>query len=91
MRTYYSPPYEGQARPTVVFSVTDTGIGIAPENKNKIFSKFEQIESIENHSVGTGLGMPICKQIIEDGHSGQIWFDSEINVGSTFCVQLPVS
>lgn len=72
-------------------SVRDTGIGISPENIHKVFSKFEQIESVEYHSQGTGLGMPICQQIIELGHAGQIWIESELGVGTTVHVTLPIN
>ncbi|MBN2712024.1 MAG: PAS domain-containing protein [Planctomycetes bacterium] len=76
---------------TITVSVKDTGIGIAPENLNRVFSKFEQIENIDHHSVGTGLGMPICKQIIEEGHGGKIWIESELNVGTTVFFKIPIS
>jgi signal transduction histidine kinase len=74
----------------VEVAVSDTGMGIAPEDIHKVFSKFEQIEKIDHHSVGTGLGMPICKQIVEEGHGGRIWIDSELGVGTTvhFCLPL---
>lgn len=82
-------PFEHQAVPTVTVSVRDTGCGIAPENLDRVFSKFEQIENIDHHSVGTGLGMPICKQIVEEGHGGQIWIESEVGVGTTVLFRIP--
>lgn len=91
LKTVESPPFPGKTVPTVTVSVTDTGIGIAPEDLNKVFSKFEQIENIDHHSVGTGLGMPICKQIIEEGHGGEIWIESEVGVGTTVSFRIPVS
>ncbi len=91
VRTFASPPLEGQAAPTITFEVEDTGCGIAPENLNRVFSKFEQIESIDHHSIGTGLGMPICKQIIEEGHAGKIWIESEVGRGTHVFCRLPVS
>lgn len=72
-------------------SVQDTGIGIAQEDIHKVFSKFEMVEKMDHHSVGTGLGMPICKQIIEEGHAGKIWIESEVGVGTTFLFRLPLS
>ncbi len=72
-------------------SVTDTGMGIAPEEIHKVFSKFEMVEKMDHHSVGTGLGMPICQQIIDEGHAGKIWIDSELGVGTTFTFRIPVS
>ena len=81
---------EGGTGAMLEVSVSDTGMGIAPEDVHKVFSKFEQIEKIDHHSVGTGLGMPIVKQIIEEGHAGTIWLESEVNVGTTFFFRLPV-
>ena len=72
-------------------SVHDTGIGISPENIHKVFSKFEQIENVEYHSQGTGLGMPICLQIIETGHAGRIWIESELGKGTTVHFCLPMT
>jgi len=70
--------------------VVDEGIGIAPENAAKVFSKFEQIEDVRKHSVGAGLGMPIAKLIIEDGHGGTIGFSSAgLGHGCTFYFILP--
>ncbi len=86
-----TPPEEGQQVATVTVSVADTGIGIAPEDLNRVFSKFEQIEHIDHHSTGTGLGMPICKQIIEEGHAGKIWIQSEVDKGTTVCFRIPIS
>ncbi|MHC4871025.1 MAG: ATP-binding protein [Planctomycetota bacterium] len=75
---------------SIEVSVTDTGIGIAPEDIHKVFSKFEMVEKMDHHSVGTGLGMPICKQIVEEGHAGKIWIESEVGAGTTFLFRLPI-
>jgi len=91
IRASLADPFEEQLVKTLLVSVTDTGIGIAPENLNRVFSKFEQIENIDHHSVGTGLGMPICKQIVEEGHSGIIWIESEVGVGTTIYFRIPLS
>jgi len=80
---------EKASKRLVQVCVEDTGIGIAPEDMSKVFSKFEQIENIEHHSVGTGLGMPICQLIIEEGHGGKIWLESEINAGTKALFTLP--
>jgi len=70
--------------------VQDEGIGIAAENAHKVFSKFEQIEDVRKHSVGAGLGMPIAKLIIEDGHGGTIGFTSEgLGRGTKFYFIIP--
>ena len=51
-----------------------TGIGIADENLEKVFTKFYQVDgSTRRKAEGTGLGLTICKAIIEEGHHGRIW------------------
>ncbi len=72
----------------VVTSVTDTGVGIAPENMPRLFQKFAMVKASyvvnEQVSSGTGLGLYICKSIVEI-HGGTIWGTSAgINQGSTF-------
>jgi signal transduction histidine kinase len=72
-------------------TVQDTGIGIAQEDFAKLFAAFEQVDNSTTRTVGgTGLGLPITKWIV-DMHHGEIWFDSEINKGTTFHVKLPVT
>ncbi len=74
----------------VLVSVRDQGIGIAPEDIPKVFDKFEQIEKEMNAPRGAGLGMPICKQIIEEGHHGKIWLESPgEGRGTTFFFSFP--
>ncbi|HIJ80310.1 MAG TPA: HAMP domain-containing histidine kinase [Desulfuromonadales bacterium] len=69
----------------ILVSVTDTGIGIAPENCAKVFDKFHQIgDTLTDKPKGTGLGLSICKEIVER-HGGRIWVKSEMGVGSSFC------
>jgi len=75
----------------IIISVIDTGIGIAPENRLKVFDKFRQIgDTLTEKPTGTGLGLPICKQIVEH-HGGQIWMTSELDQGSTFSFSLPIA
>lgn len=75
----------------VIVSVTDTGSGIPPEAQAIIFEKFKQIgDTLTEKPKGTGLGLPICKQIIEH-HGGKIWLKSNPGVGSSFFFTLPVS
>lgn len=79
-----------QSPPLVYVEVRDNGIGVAPENLNRVFSRFEQIESMEHHTDGTGLGMSICRMIVEQGHAGKIDLRSKLGEGSTFFFTLPV-
>lgn len=75
----------------IIVSVIDEGIGIKEENLLKAFDKFTQIENSLSRKVGgTGLGLPIAKQLIK-AHKGTIWCDSEENKGSSFHFALPVS
>lgn len=71
--------------------VKDNGIGIKRENLNRIFDKFAQIEdSIRRNVGGTGLGLPIVKQLIE-AHNGGIWCNSKPEKGSSFYFAIPVA
>lgn len=71
-------------------SVADSGIGIAPEDLKKVFDQFQQIEnSLNRKNGGTGLGLPIAKQLIE-AHKGFIWVESELNRGTTFSFVIPI-
>lgn len=69
-------------------TIHDTGVGIAPEDYNKVFETFRQAKHDLVGTVGTGLGMPISKHFVEM-HGGQIWFESQPEVGTTFYVHLP--
>jgi PAS domain S-box-containing protein len=73
----------------VEVSVTDSGIGIAPQDIQKIFNKFEQVTtSHPNGMSGTGLGLPLAKEIVEK-HGGKLQVKSQIGKGSTFSFTLP--
>jgi PAS domain S-box-containing protein len=73
----------------VQISVDDTGPGILPDEKNKIFSKFYQVGDIDKQKPkGSGLGLAISKALVEM-HGGKIWVESEIGRGSTFYFTLP--
>jgi signal transduction histidine kinase len=72
-------------------TVTDTGIGIAPENIQKLFKPFIQIDSALNRKYeGTGLGLSLVKQIVEL-HGGRVGLTSELGVGSCFTVEFPIN
>jgi len=74
----------------VEISVTDTGIGIAPEDQAAIFDEFRQVGSDEKRREGTGLGLTLAKKFVEL-HGGRIWVESEPGCGSTFTFTLPVA
>ena len=80
-----------QADGSVEISVSDTGIGIAPEDQPKIFEEFRQVGSDYAHKVeGTGLGLTLAKKFVEL-HGGRIWVTSEVGKGSTFIFTLPTN
>lgn len=74
----------------LVFSVSDTGPGIPPEARERIFAPFSQVDnSIRRRFGGSGLGLAISKRFVEL-HGGRIWFDSEVGKGTTFHFCLPL-
>ena len=75
----------------VEISVTDTGIGIAPEDQAKVFEEFRQVGSDNAKKIeGTGLGLTLAKKFVEL-HGGRIWVESEVGKGSTFVFTLPIT
>lgn len=71
-------------RDWVEVRVIDTGIGLKPEDQPKVFEKFKQAgDTLTDRPKGTGLGLPICKEIIE-AHEGKIWVESEYGKGCEF-------
>ena len=73
---------------SVMILISDTGIGIAEENLNKIFDRFYQVDSLDNQK-GTGIGLALAKSIIE-AHKGKIGARSREGKGTTFVVELPL-
>jgi len=74
----------------VVISVTDTGIGIPRTELDNIFKKFKQVgDTLTDRPKGTGLGLPISKQIIVQ-HGGRIWVESEVGRGTTVSFTIPL-
>jgi light-regulated signal transduction histidine kinase (bacteriophytochrome) len=89
--------YSGDKQPTIFISaedyedkylikVKDNGIGIPIEYKDRIFEIFERLHSTKDYP-GTGIGLAICKRIIER-HGGRIWLDDTITEGAQFCFTL---
>ncbi len=75
----------------VAISVSDTGIGIALEDQQKIFERFFRADdSVVQDAPGTGLGLSIVQSLVEM-QGGEIWVESEIGVGSTFTFTLPIA
>jgi signal transduction histidine kinase len=72
----------------VEVSVSDTGIGIAPEDQEAVFEEFRQVGSSAARQQGTGLGLTLCRKFIEL-HGGKIWVTSALGAGSTFTFRLP--
>jgi GAF domain-containing protein len=75
----------------LTIAVTDTGVGIAPEDQAAIFEEFRQVGRDDaRRQEGTGLGLTLAKKFVEL-HGGRIWVESQVGQGSTFSFTLPVS
>ncbi|HKB25057.1 MAG TPA: PAS domain S-box protein [Methylomirabilota bacterium] len=71
-------------------SVTDTGVGIAPEDQETVFEEFRQVGASSAKQEGTGLGLALCRKLVEL-HGGKIWIESQVGVGSTFTFTIPLT
>lgn len=69
------------------FAITDNGIGIDPQFKDRIFNLFQRLHTADEYP-GTGIGLALCRKIIRK-HGGEIWFDSTLGKGSTFFFTIP--
>ena len=76
---------------TVLFSVADTGIGISPVDQDRIFQEWEQVEGkLQKTAKGTGLGLPLSRKLAQL-IGGDVYVKSQVGLGSTFFVAVPVS
>jgi GAF domain-containing protein len=73
----------------VEVSVSDTGVGIAPEDQDAVFEEFRQVGGSATRQEGTGLGLTLCRKFVEL-HGGRIWVKSQVGVGSTFTFTVPI-
>lgn len=76
-----------QENDEVIFRITDNGIGIAEDNLAKVFDIFKRLHA-RSHYPGTGIGLAICKRIVER-HHGRIWVESTVGQGSSFYFSIP--
>jgi signal transduction histidine kinase len=75
----------------LLFSIADTGEGIPQEDLGRIFDRFHRAQgSLQQRRSGTGLGLAICKELV-NRHGGQIWVESEVNVGTVFYFTIPIT
>ncbi len=74
---------------SVVVTVTDTGLGIPPDDVPRIFEKFYRVSRYERRARGSGLGLDLCRNIVEEVHQGRIGVDSTIGEGSRFWFGVP--
>jgi signal transduction histidine kinase len=74
---------------SIEVSVSDTGVGIAPEDQEAVFEEFRQVGTVEKKAEGTGLGLTLCRKFVEL-HGGRIWVTSQVGVGSTFTFTMSV-
>jgi len=83
-------PETARASEQIEIAVEDTGIGIAAEELERIFSEFRQVDSsITREYGGSGLGLSIAKRFVEL-HGGVIWAESQVGQGSVFCFRIPL-
>lgn len=74
----------------IVIAVTDTGIGVPQDDLEAIFESFKQAKNVSTNVPGTGLGLPITKQLVEL-HNGKLRFDSGLNKGTKVIIELPIN
>ncbi len=75
---------------SVLVTVSDTGLGIPPDALPKLFDKFYRVENYKRMAKGTGLGLNLCRHIVETLHRGQIGVETELGMGSKFWFSVPM-
>ena len=75
---------------SVHIAVSDTGLGVPPDDVGRVFEKFYRIENYKRVAKGTGLGLSLCRQIIETLHGGEIGLESRLGLGSKFWFTVPM-
>jgi signal transduction histidine kinase len=83
-----------QGRPhngSVVVSFKDNGPGVPPEDRERVFERFYQVEKTFCGQVpGAGLGLTMVRQTVE-AHGGKVWLESQVGQGATVCIEMPVA
>lgn len=75
---------------TILIGVKDQGMGIPKDHLQKVFERFHRVDNEDNRKIyGTGLGLFLVHHLVTQVHLGEIWAESEVNVGSTFWVRIP--
>jgi two-component system, OmpR family, phosphate regulon sensor histidine kinase PhoR len=82
--------HSDEQRKVAVCEVSDTGLGIPPEDLPRIFDKFYRVQANAKAAKGTGLGLALVKHIIETAHNGKLTVTSEVGKGSVFAFELPL-
>lgn len=73
----------------IIVAIEDTGVGILPEDLSRVFRPFVQVPDNSGGVGGAGLGLAICKKLVESIHGGRLWVESTPGRGSTFFISLP--
>ncbi len=90
VRVGASPNRSSSGAPLVRISVIDTGVGIRPDDLERIFLEFEQVDADADRArQGTGLGLPLARRLAKL-HGGSLWAESDFGLGSSFHLELPV-
>lgn len=80
-----------EAEGRLKLAVSDTGVGIPPEELERVFEKFYRVQANNHLAKGTGLGLNLVKQIVETVHGGRVFVSSVVGQGSTFGFELPLA